>query len=104
MAFTTADKIAIVKTLGTSFDALNSHLTWRAGDITTDIVSAVLIEITAFNAIANDGVEVFPTATNFGARISRSALRDERRENIRNLLNFYPLGVAESTSTRLVRS
>lgn len=101
MAFETADKYDIVKILGVDADALDSHLTYRGGAVTSELVTAVLLQVAAFKAIPNDAVEIFPTNSNFGVRYTPNELRENIKTEIRNLLSFSPIGFG---ATRLLRS
>lgn len=101
MVFETADKYDIVKILGVDADLLDSHLTYRGGAVTNDLIAAVLVQITAYKAIPNDAVEIFPTNSNFGVRYTPNQLRESIRTEIRNLLSFNPIGFE---AIRLVRS
>ncbi|MGI8542042.1 MAG: hypothetical protein ACR2MD_01015 [Aridibacter sp.] len=101
MAFDITDRIAIIQVLDISLDRLDLHLQLRGYSMTLEQEMAVLSLVDEYNAIPNDGLEIFPTESNFGASIKQNSKSTAIINAIRNILNIY--GTYDN-ATRLVRS
>lgn len=77
MAFSEVQKIAISKALKITPDDLNARILYLGSRLTAEIETELNSLATLWNAVPNDGIEIFPTGSNEGVRKSRGAVRSE---------------------------
>lgn len=88
--FQAADKIKIAGVLEMTMAELERHLVYQGATITPEIESAVLEYVAAYEqAESEDSIEIFPTESNEGLRLSSNSGGTKKHVTaIRGLLNI----------------
>lgn len=84
----------------TTSDYMGQWLNIRASIITASDKTAILADITSYQAIEDDNVEIVDKEANFGARLRPAAKRTTIRNRIAGLIGWE----AVTSGSRLVRS
>ena len=85
--FTDAQKSDLARIFGTNSEELGYRLDIYAGVITDDDKTAVLADVTAFEAIEDDNINIIDKERNFGARIDPDKKRSLIKKRIAGLLH-----------------
>ena len=86
--FDEAQTTSLARIFGTTSDVLGLHLDFWAGVITDSDKTAILADITAYEAIENDNVEVSANLKNFGANVSADKKRSLIKRRIAALIGW----------------
>lgn len=93
---TEPQQIAITEILGITRDSLTSQLVYLGARLTQGVIDRIAAHITSWNAgIGSNWIDIEPNTANFGAKIKRSAAREQIQNAIANLLemeNYSPGG------------
>src|SRR6185312_15580465 len=96
--FVESEVTDLARIFGRNSDYMGQYLSIRAGIITDSDKTAILADVTAYQSIEDDNVEVTGNIKNFGANVSA----DRKRSLIRNRIGAL-IGWEVSTGASLVR-
>ena len=98
--FTEAQVTSLARMFSTSSDVMGLHLDFYAGIITDADKTAIVADITAYEALENVAESIEPMERNFGVRVNSDGQRSLIRNRVAGLIGWE----TASGGSRLVRA
>lgn len=99
--FDAAQTTSLARMFSTSSNLMGYHLDEYEGVITEADKTAILLDITAFEAIEDDAESIEPKERNFGVRVNADAPRALIKNRVAGLIGWQ---MASSGGSRLMRA